>query len=208
MRSSMINNSWVLMGMDGPMSMDVYRMKVYFPMMVRGHAVVNQWITAYLSDVHWTLDCTLDPVPTDVTLHANQHDSIAEDVQTNIHLHANVPPEPLFNPYQDGAEPSYIRIETAEGTIYQYASAGRIVQKAGWDITRWKKIHKDNQEQFGGCVWGRWETKEEWEDAYWMATTKVSQSGLQGLLETERVSNILYPRVSTQVLTYETHHQV
>lgn len=97
-------------------------------------------------------------------------------------------PEPLYNPYQDNAEPSYTRHETAEGVIYKHATAGAIVEKPTRDKTRWQKLREENQLKNGGCEWGRWGSKMEWEDAYWMVTSKTSQSSLEKLLKTERVS--------------------
>jgi hypothetical protein len=119
-------------------------------------------------------------------------DEYTNEMDTHYWMDVDLPdvaplPELLYNPYGDGAEPAYIRIETADGTEYRYASAGAIVEECQ-NQSRWHKLRDENLEKYGGCIYGRWQTKEEWDDAYWMATSKVSQAGLQMLLETERVS--------------------
>lgn len=94
----------------------------------------------------------------------------------------------LFNPYDDGAEPAYIRIETADEIIFKYAAAGDVVSTAGLEKPRWEWLREENENIYGGNEWGRWETEEEWDDAFWMSTTKASQSSLRDLLQTSRVS--------------------
>jgi hypothetical protein len=98
-------------------------------------------------------------------------------------------PEQLYNPFNNDAEPSYTRIETAEGTLYQHATAGQILE-VGDGKTRRQKWREENQAKHDGNSWGLWGTKTEWDDAYWMATTKASQSSLEELLKTECVSDI------------------
>ncbi|KAG9092719.1 hypothetical protein FRC06_011822 [Ceratobasidium sp. 370] len=95
-------------------------------------------------------------------------------------------PIELFNPFEDGAESAYLKIESAEGITYRHASAGDVVQKAGSEKSVWQKMREENIEKYGGCQWGRWETQREWEDARWMATTKTSQGALEELLQTHR----------------------
>ncbi|KAG9091599.1 hypothetical protein FS749_016423 [Ceratobasidium sp. UAMH 11750] len=130
------------------------------------------------------------PLQGDIPLHIDDHVSVVADtIISNLPDIPRPEPEPLYNPYRDGAEPAYVRIATAEGTEYRYASAGGIVQKAGWGKTPWQKAREENEEKYGGCKWGRWGTKQEWEDAHWMATSKASQGCLQKLLETERYAN-------------------
>lgn len=111
----------------------------------------------------------------------------APEVRTNEELHSPSP-EPLYNPYLDGAAPSYIRRKTANGVVYQHATAGAIVKKAVQEKTLWQKLRDKNQLKYNGCQWGRWGSKIEWDDAYWMVTSKASQSSLEQLLKTERVS--------------------
>lgn len=94
----------------------------------------------------------------------------------------------LFNPYDDGAEPAYIRIETADEVIFKYATAGDVVSTAGLEKPQWERQREVNDRIYDGNQWGRWETEEEWDDAYWMSTSKTSQSSLQDLLKTSRVS--------------------
>ncbi|KAG8768447.1 hypothetical protein FRC12_005557 [Ceratobasidium sp. 428] len=110
--------------------------------------------------------------------------------------HENIPfevpePEPLYNPYGDAAEPAYIRIDTPDKIIFQYASAGRIVRPAGQDKTQWQRLRKEHKEKYGHNVYGRWETKREWEDAYYFANAKALQASLQDLLKTERYASDL-----------------
>ncbi|KAG9088843.1 hypothetical protein FS749_001827 [Ceratobasidium sp. UAMH 11750] len=123
------------------------------------------------------------PLHSNIPLHPGGHVSVAADATINDYI-PRPKPEPLYNPYQDGAEPAYVRIVTPEGTEYRHASAGGIVQTAGWGKTPWQKAREENEEKYGGCKWGRWGTKQEWEDAHWMATSKASQGCLQKLLET------------------------
>ncbi|KAG8700169.1 hypothetical protein FRC09_006133 [Ceratobasidium sp. 395] len=95
------------------------------------------------------------------------------------------PPE-LHNPLGDDAEPAYTRRECGDVTIYEYASAGAIVQKAGRDETQWDKLKAKNDKEFGGNLYGRWGSKQEEDDAKWMASGKISQASLTELLKTER----------------------
>ncbi|KAG9074571.1 hypothetical protein FRC06_010602, partial [Ceratobasidium sp. 370] len=95
-------------------------------------------------------------------------------------------PEPLYNPYGDGAEPAYIRIDTPEKTIFRYASAGGIVQKAGQDKTQWQKLREQHEALYGDNIYGPWGTKREWEDVCYFANARTSQAGLQELLNTEQ----------------------
>lgn len=86
-----------------------------------------------------------------------------EEVDNGVHGDPPIQlpePEPLFNPYNDGAEPAYVRIDTPDGITFRYA---REVQE---------RDHGDN-------IYGPWGSKKEWDDAYWFATTKTTQAGLQ-----------------------------
>lgn len=130
--------------------------------------------------------CSLS-LRTDAAFPSSSHEQ-AEDAYDAPLPNPTPEPEPLYNPYQDNAEPSYIRIETAGGVIYKHATAGAIVEKPIKIKTRWQKLREENQLENGGSVWGRWGNKVEWEDAYWMVMSKTSQRGLEDLLKTERVS--------------------
>ncbi|KAG9087529.1 hypothetical protein FS749_002854 [Ceratobasidium sp. UAMH 11750] len=110
----------------------------------------------------------------------NRHDGVPYEAP---------PPEILYNPFNDGAEPAYIRIDTPDKIIFKYASAGGIVQKAGQDKTQWQKLREVHEAQYGTNAYGRWKTKREWDDAYYFATAKTPQSGLQELLKTERYAS-------------------
>ncbi|KAG9122175.1 hypothetical protein FRC07_001560 [Ceratobasidium sp. 392] len=121
------------------------------------------------------------------------HQSATDNVNDNDPLNNNPIqpplPEPLYNPYGDDAPPAYVRIDTPNKIIFQYASAGGIVQKAGWDKSKWQRLHEKHKSLYGDNVYGRWETKKEWDDAYYFATTKTSQAGLQDLLKTKRYTS-------------------
>jgi hypothetical protein len=80
----------------------------------------------------------------------------------------------------------YIRIVSKGRIIYRHPTGGRIYGKGE---TRWERERKRNKEMHGGNYWAMWETEDEWESAKWMATTKVSQSSINRLLKTKRVSN-------------------
>ncbi|KAG9123255.1 hypothetical protein FRC07_015182 [Ceratobasidium sp. 392] len=105
-------------------------------------------------------------------------------------------PEPLYNPYGDAFEPTYVRVDKPDKTVFIYHSAGGIVQKAGHDKTRWQKLREEHQRLYGDNIYGRWGTKREWEDAYYFANAKTSQASLQELLKTERIiiPNALIPK--------------
>ncbi|KAF8593530.1 hypothetical protein BDV93DRAFT_527189 [Ceratobasidium sp. AG-I] len=79
----------------------------------------------------------------------------------------------------------YIRIVSRGRVIYRHPTAG---QSYGKGQTRWEAEREKNKTLRGGNRWGMWKSKDEWESVKWMATTKVSQSGLDKLLKTERVS--------------------
>ncbi|KAG8707725.1 hypothetical protein FRC09_001650, partial [Ceratobasidium sp. 395] len=98
-------------------------------------------------------------------------------------------PEPLYNPYNDGFEPTYIRVDKPDKIVFIYDSAGGIVQKAGHDKTRWQKLREEHEKLYGDNIYGRWGTKREWEDAYYFANAKTSQASLQELLKTERYAS-------------------
>lgn len=68
--------------------------------------------------------------------------------------------------------------------VYKHAFAGAIVNDENDPTphqTRWSKLREENIKLYGGNPWGRWGTKAEWEDAKWMATTKVSRGSLDTL---------------------------
>ena len=49
----------------------------------------------------------------------------------------------------------------------------------------WQGMCKENFEKYNGCPWGRWGTKTEWEDVYWVVNSKSLQTALDKLLKTE-----------------------
>lgn len=120
----------------------------------------------------------------------NPKKNTADTSETPI-LSTLPPPFPLFNPYSDGTEPCYRRIETPTGVIFEHATAGKIIENSGEHPvrTRWECLRQENIEKYDGNQWGRWLSKDEWETACWMATAKASQGSLEDLLKTERVSN-------------------
>jgi hypothetical protein len=77
---------------------------------------------------------------------------------------------------------------TPRGIVYQHAFAGAIVNHDGPIQTRWDRLKEEQREKYGDNPWGQWQSKQEWEDVKWMATTKASQGSLEELLKTERVS--------------------
>jgi hypothetical protein len=81
---------------------------------------------------------------------------------------------------------AYVRIISKGRIIYRHPTAGRSYGKGK---TRWEAEREKNIEQRGGNQWGMWKDKDEWETVKWMTTTKVSQSSLNELLKTERVSS-------------------
>lgn len=81
---------------------------------------------------------------------------------------------------------SYIRIVSKGRIIYRHPTAGRSYGKGR---TRWEIERKRNNELRGANRWAMWGTQDEWETVKWMATTKVSQSSLNKLLKTKRVSD-------------------
>lgn len=124
--------------------------------------------------------------------------NVQHDYSLDVHQPFEPDPPCLFNPFNDGKEPAYLRIETANGVTYKHASAGSVVQGAGQGEPLWQRMRKENIDKYDGCSWGRWGTKTEWEDAYWMANSKSSQAALDELLQTERVSKYhKYGRIHT-----------
>ncbi|QRV97702.1 hypothetical protein RhiJN_25721 [Ceratobasidium sp. AG-Ba] len=90
----------------------------------------------------------------------------------------------LYDPLEEGGEPQYTRRECDDGFVYEYASAGKIInsaRKTRWEIQR-EINDKDNQ----GNVHGIWKTAREQGDAEWMSRGKASQAYLTELLKTER----------------------
>jgi hypothetical protein len=88
--------------------------------------------------------------------------------------------------HHPAVDPTYIRTVSNGQVIYQHPTAGRSYGKGQ---TRWEIERNRNEELRGGNYWAMWNTQDEWESAKWMATTKVSQSSLDKLLKTKRVSN-------------------
>lgn len=80
---------------------------------------------------------------------------------------------------------AYIRIVSKGRIIYRHPTAG---QSYGKGRTRWELEREKNTTLRGGNKWAMWKDQDEWETAKWMATTKTSQSSLNQLLKTERVS--------------------
>ncbi|KAB5588013.1 hypothetical protein CTheo_8545 [Ceratobasidium theobromae] len=83
----------------------------------------------------------------------------------------------------------YTRIMSKGRIIYRHPTAG---QSYGKGKTRWQIEHEQNKELRGRNPWAMWKTQDEWESAKWVATTKVSQSSLNKLLKTERVSEFAF----------------
>ncbi|KAG8770674.1 hypothetical protein FRC12_004124 [Ceratobasidium sp. 428] len=132
----------------------------------------------------------------DAAHHPPAHLQGADTVAIDDNLHQDPPfepappePEPLYNPYGDAFEPTYVRIDKPDKTVFLYSSAGGIVQKAGHDKTRWQKLREEHEKLYGDNIYGRWGTKREWEDAYYFANAKTSQASLQELLKTERYAS-------------------
>ncbi|QRV93926.1 LON domain serine protease [Ceratobasidium sp. AG-Ba] len=65
-------------------------------------------------------------------------------------------------------------------------SKGAIIRKANGEKTRWEKFREKNEKAYGGSDYGRWLDKQEWEDAEYMGSGKVSQSSVKDLLATDR----------------------
>jgi hypothetical protein len=76
-------------------------------------------------------------------------------------------------------------VVSEDRVVYQHPTAG---QSYGKDRTQWEAEREKNTALRGGNQYAMWKDKDEWETARWMATTKVSQSALNELLKTERVS--------------------
>ncbi|KAG8700371.1 hypothetical protein FRC08_004741 [Ceratobasidium sp. 394] len=83
----------------------------------------------------------------------------------------------------------YTRILSNGRVIYRHPTAGRTFGKAE---TPWEAQRRKNQEEHGGNRWGIWRTRDEWESAKWMATTRVSQSSIDKLLKTARYKDVGY----------------
>jgi hypothetical protein len=79
----------------------------------------------------------------------------------------------------------YVRTVSEERVIYHHPTAG---QNYGKGQTQWEVEREKNAVLRGGNEWAMWKDQDEWETVKWMATTKVSQSSLNKLLKTERVS--------------------
>ncbi|QRV99076.1 hypothetical protein RhiJN_27095 [Ceratobasidium sp. AG-Ba] len=92
----------------------------------------------------------------------------------------------LYDPLGEGGELQYTRRECDDGYIYEYASAGKIIQHAGGTKTRWDAQQEINEKEHGGSVHGIWKTARKQEDAEWMSRGKASQAYLTDLLKTER----------------------
>jgi hypothetical protein len=120
--------------------------------------------------------------------HATSTPNLSSHPRDHSPNQAPLEPEPLYNPYNDGPEPAYIRIETAEGTRFRHATAGGLVQLAGHDEGNWHKLRKRNKIENDGCPWGIWKNEVEWRDVMWLVNAKASQTCLQDLLDTPRVS--------------------
>ncbi|KAG8733029.1 hypothetical protein FRC11_009177 [Ceratobasidium sp. 423] len=63
---------------------------------------------------------------------------------------------------------------------------GGVVQKAGWDKTRWEEIHEEIRQKYNNSPWGIWQTQRDWEDADWIVKSKASQTEIKALLKTQR----------------------
>ncbi|QRV72034.1 hypothetical protein RhiJN_00048 [Ceratobasidium sp. AG-Ba] len=97
----------------------------------------------------------------------------------------NQPVNPIRQPTQE----PYVRIVSKGRIIYRHATAGQILGKGR---TRWEVERDQNNERRGGNPWAMWGSKDEWEAAKWMATTKVSQASINKLLKTERYRGANY----------------
>ncbi|KAB5589642.1 hypothetical protein CTheo_6915 [Ceratobasidium theobromae] len=84
---------------------------------------------------------------------------------------------------------AYIRRVSKGRVIYRHPTAG---QTFGKGQTRWEAERAKNKTLRGGNRWAMWKDKDEWETVKWMATTKVSQSGLNNLLKTKRYQDANY----------------
>lgn len=90
------------------------------------------------------------------------------------------------------AENSYIRVVSKGRIIYQHLTAGCTY---GRGQTRWEAEREKNKELRNGNPYGMWRPKDEWEMVKWLATEKVSQSSINKLLKTKRVSSSSYKSV-------------
>lgn len=100
------------------------------------------------------------------------------------------------------AEKAYIRVVSKGRVVYRHPTAGRSYGKGQ---TRWETERDKNNKLRDGNPYGIWKSKDEWEAAKWMATTKVSQSSINELLKTERVSSSR--AIGQHLLTCEKYRQ-
>ena len=112
-----------------------------------------------------------------------------------------MPVEPIVGPenirHRLPSGQAYIRIVSKGRVIYCHPTAG---QSYGKGRTRWEDKREKNATLRGGNKWAMWKDKDEWETVKWMATTKTSQSSLNKLLKTERVSCL--PIAGAHILSY------
>ncbi|KAG9092286.1 hypothetical protein FRC06_000164, partial [Ceratobasidium sp. 370] len=124
-----------------------------------------------------------EEIPPNMMSHAPPEEHLWDD------LPFEPPPEILYNPYNDGFQATYARTETPGRIVYEYASAGAIIQKEGSDKTRWQGLREGHEAKYGDNIYGRWGTKREWDDAFYFGTAKASQSSLRDLLKTDRYAS-------------------
>jgi hypothetical protein len=138
------------------------------------------------------------------------HHGTTHILNSNNFLHIALPADPTHvNTQNVQVEPSapstnsqhhlpvespYIRIVSKGRIIYRHPTAGR---SCGKGRTRWEIERERNNKQRGGNRWAMWASQDEWESVKWMASTKVSQSSLNKLLKTKRVSEEIFPKKET-----------
>ncbi|KAG8731261.1 hypothetical protein FRC10_001914, partial [Ceratobasidium sp. 414] len=103
------------------------------------------------------------------------------------------------------AEEAYIRVISEGRIIYRHRTAG---QSYGRGQTRWEAERDKNDKVRASNPYAMWATKDEWEAVKWMATTKVSQSSINSLLKTERVSHSQVGREHTLSLNIKIEREM